>query len=121
MVKKNCYIYINNYDDIEFNEKVRKVQDADKHQLHLNDESDLARLEQMRRRNRLSPVHNPNFFSAEKRRFSINEEASQVHEFNFSEHDQEDDENDTASLNETLNATSEKADRDVNNAEATNQ
>ena len=30
MIKSTFAVYINNYDDNEFNEKVRKVQDADR-------------------------------------------------------------------------------------------
>lgn len=30
IIKNKYYIYINNYDEEEFNEKVRKVQDADR-------------------------------------------------------------------------------------------
>lgn len=44
MIKSSFAIYINNYDDIEFNEKIRKVQDADRMQLNVNNESDLMLL-----------------------------------------------------------------------------
>ena len=42
MIKSTFAVYLNNYDDIEFNEKVRKVQDADRMQLNINNENDLA-------------------------------------------------------------------------------
>jgi hypothetical protein len=48
--KNKYYVYINNYDDIEFNEKVRKVQDADRQNINLNHEDDLANLHRRRRR-----------------------------------------------------------------------
>lgn len=53
--KNKYYVYINNYDDIEFNEKVRKVQDADRQNIHLNHEDDLANLNRKNRR-RFSPL-----------------------------------------------------------------
>lgn len=42
MIKSSFAIYINNYDDIEFNEKIRKVQDADRLQINVDNENDLA-------------------------------------------------------------------------------
>lgn len=42
MIRSTFAVYLNNYDDIEFNEKVRKVQDADRMQLNINNENDLA-------------------------------------------------------------------------------
>ena len=45
MVKSTFQIYINNYDDIEFQAKVKKVQDADANQISLNNENDLAQLQ----------------------------------------------------------------------------
>lgn len=75
-------MYINEYDDIELDQKVKKVQDADRLQLNLNDESDFARLQQARKRPRFSPAHNPNFF--DKRHHSFTE---RFHE-NFSDLDE---------------------------------
>ena len=39
------FINVQYYDDIEFNEKIRKVKDADVNQLNLENENDLAQLE----------------------------------------------------------------------------
>lgn len=63
MVKSTFQIYINNYDDIEFQAKVKKVQDADANQISLNNENDLAQLQNPQWRHPLSPSSNPNFFN----------------------------------------------------------
>ena len=54
MTKKK-YIYLNNYDDNELDGKIRKVMDADRQGLDLNDESDLARHRLRKRGRGLSP------------------------------------------------------------------
>ena len=45
--KSNYEIYINQqyYDDIEFNNKTRKVKDADMNNLNINNEADLGQLD----------------------------------------------------------------------------
>jgi hypothetical protein len=58
------------------------VQDADRNQLNLNDENDLAQLRSKRRRNKgYSPINNPNF----ARRQSGNFEDMAGHGLTFSE------------------------------------
>ena len=80
--KSSYYVYINNYDDQELNEKVRKVMDADKHQININDESDLEQLNLRRRQN-------PGFLPATRMSLS---DLSQVQQFNFSQHGEGSDE-----------------------------
>lgn len=60
MIKSTFAVYLNNLpiDDIEFNQKVRKVQNADRMQLNINNEEDLLLVA-----NRRSPtITNLNFF-----------------------------------------------------------
>jgi len=64
MIRSTFAVYLNNYDDIEFNEKVRKVQDADRMQLNINNENDLAMFGVgYKRGNAASPSGGTNFFS----------------------------------------------------------
>lgn len=63
MIKSSFAIYINNYDDIEFNEKIRKVQDADRMQLNVNNESDLMLLANPKNQPGSPTINNTNFFN----------------------------------------------------------
>ena len=75
MIKSAFSIYIDNYDDLEFEQKVRKVKDADLQQLNLQNEDDLAKL---------SPRNNPNFFSQRGTRSRpVNQNIEQL---DFSDH-----------------------------------
>lgn len=107
MIKSTFSIYINNYDDIEFNQKVRKVQDADRMQLNVNNEQDLMNLA-----NSGSPSgSNTNFFNTDNTRARRNSQPLSsfggaqrdrgdiaLGGMHFSEYDGE---NQTQSLNDT--------------------
>lgn len=75
MIKSNFHVYINNYDDIEFNEKIKKVQNADRMQLNVNNENDLILVA-----NHRSPTgyNNTNFFDDTRPRVNSKNSALQA-------------------------------------------
>lgn len=105
MIRSTFAVYLNNYDDIEFNEKVRKVQDADRMQLNINNESDLAMFGLgYKRGNAASPSGGTNFFSEQRPRGSSKMSGSRINEalaLASGMHYSDDDENQTQSLSDT--------------------